>query len=208
MPPGAKTASARRANPQRLAAITASLYGAAALPLFWGSEATRDTVQLTLSVLLAAVLIALTVTDIRHFKLPDSLTFPLGAIGLAAAAYFGGSETFWLHGLAAILGFLGLYAVDRIYLALRGRHGLGLGDAKLFAAAGAWVGLEGLPSILLVASLLGLAAVVVVIAAGAVRSASGRSRGGSPRLTLTTALPFGPFLAAGLWLVWLYGPMI
>ena len=172
----------------------AALYLAAALPALATAPQVNAT-ALALGSALAAALVALSVIDLRRFRLPDRLTLPLAAAGLAAAALAGGLEAALLHGLAAVLGFLVLYGVDRIYLRVRGRHGLGLGDAKLFAAAGAWVGLDGLASVLLAASVLGLAGVAAATLAGRT-------------FTATTALPFGPLLAAGLWLVWLYGPMI
>ena len=85
--------------------------------------------------------------------------------------------------------------MSRITPAIRpGREGLGLGDAKLFAAAGAWVSWEGLPSVLLLA------------AAGALAWHLGAARWGGRRLE-GRELPFGPYLAAALWLVWLHGPV-
>ena len=79
-----------------------------------------------------------------------------------------------------------------LYSRLRGRDGLGLGDAKLFAASGAWLGLEGLPAVLLVAC--GAAIVALLVDGLAIAG-----------LSATTRIPFGPFLAFGTWIVWLYG---
>jgi leader peptidase (prepilin peptidase)/N-methyltransferase len=69
-----------------------------------------------------------------------------------------------------------------------------LGDGKLFAAAGAWVGWQGLPSVLLLAAFAGLAGALV----------QARLAGG---LDPERELPFGLYLAGALWLVWLYGPL-
>ncbi len=70
----------------------------------------------------------------------------------------------------------------------------GLGDVKLFAAAGAWVGWQGLPSVLLIgAAASPVAAFILSWAKGA--------RG------LRQTVPFGPYLALGLWITWLYGPV-
>jgi leader peptidase (prepilin peptidase)/N-methyltransferase len=91
-------------------------------------------------------------------------------------------------------GYLLLWAVAWVYRRLRGRDGLGLGDAKLLAAAGAWVGAGGLPSVLAGAAIAALAAAGGMMLAGR-------------RLDRHTALPFGPFLAAATWLVWLFGPI-
>jgi leader peptidase (prepilin peptidase)/N-methyltransferase len=88
-----------------------------------------------------------------------------------------------------------LAAAAYLYRLLRNREGLGLGDAKLMAAIGAWVGWQQLPSVLLFASLLGLLFAVAM---------SFRGR----RISLSDRLPFGAFLAAGGWLVWLHGPLM
>ncbi len=143
--------------------------------------------------LLGWILLALAVIDARALILPDALTLPLAGCGLAVA--------WWLdpqgaasHAFAAAGGWLGFRLVGWIYSALRHRPGLGAGDAKLMAAAGAWVGWQGLPSVILIAALSALAAVA---AAKVLRRP----------ITAATPVPFGPFLALGVWLTWLYGPI-
>jgi leader peptidase (prepilin peptidase)/N-methyltransferase len=131
--------------------------------------------------------------DWRHKILPDVLTLPLIPLGLAVAGSLEPENLpDPLLGVAA--GFFGLSLVAWIYRRMRGREGLGRGDVKLFAAAGAWVGASGLPSVLAGAALGGLAAASGMMLAGW-------------RLDRQSALPFGPFLAAATWLVWLYGPV-
>jgi prepilin signal peptidase PulO-like enzyme (type II secretory pathway) len=76
---------------------------------------------------------------------------------------------------------------------VRGRVGLGGGDAKLFAAIGAWIGWPGLPSVLLISGFAGLTYAFL------------RGRG---RLRPHDRIPFGPALALGGWIVWLYGPLV
>jgi leader peptidase (prepilin peptidase)/N-methyltransferase len=98
------------------------------------------------------------------------------------------------HALGAVIGFAAFALIAWLYRRLRRREGLGLGDAKLSAAIGAWVSWQGLPTMLLWGSILGLAFAV------------GLSLLGRP-LRLSDRLPFGVFLAAGGWLVWLYGPL-
>jgi len=99
------------------------------------------------------------------------------------------------HALGAALGYLSLRVVASLYRALRGREGLGRGDAKLLAASGAWLGAGALPQVVLGAAVTGL------FAAGCLRLAGIRLHAGS-------ALPFGPFLALATWLVWLFGPFL
>jgi leader peptidase (prepilin peptidase)/N-methyltransferase len=143
--------------------------------------------------LLGWTLLALAATDLDYFTLPDFLTWPLAAAGLAAAwsidrAGFGD------HLAGAMVGLAFIIALHYAYRWLRGRDGIGLGDAKLFGAAGAWVGWIGLPSVMLVAS---LSALVFAVA----RRRSGDGLSGSDRV------PLGAFLGLGLWIVWLYGPL-
>lgn len=145
------------------------------------------------SCLLGWALLALAVTDRREFLLPDALTLPLLLAGLGATAWFD-LAALPAHGLAAAAGWLGFALLAEAYRRLRGREGLGLGDAKLLAAGGAWVGPAGLPGVLLLASLLGLAEVLLrALRTGAAPAATER-------------IAFGAWLALGLWLVWLYGP--
>jgi leader peptidase (prepilin peptidase)/N-methyltransferase len=144
-------------------------------------------------VVLAAFLVTLTLIDLRDYRLPDWLTLPLAGLGIAAAHSLGWQD--WSERtLAAIFGFTALFLVREIYARVRGREGLGLGDAKLLAASGAWTGLAGLPAVMLLACLLALGVVFLLTMAGR-------------RIVATTAIPFGPFIAAGTWLVWLYGPL-
>jgi leader peptidase (prepilin peptidase)/N-methyltransferase len=126
-------------------------------------------------------LTALTAIDIRTYKLPDELTLPLLAVGLLLSA-MGLGPSLISGTFAAIVGYGSLFLIAFCYRRLRGRDGLGLGDAKLLAALGAWTGIDLLPLILLGASLLGLAC------CGANRVIKGE-------LPANDAVPFGPFLS-------------
>jgi len=144
--------------------------------------------------LLGWALLALAWIDADHMILPDALTLPLILAGLAAAWLFD-PDNLTGHAAGAAAGYLLLRLVEILYRRWRGRDGLGQGDAKLFAAAGAWVGWWGLGDVLLIGAVAGIA----VALAGALR-------GGS--LAAHHAIPFGPCLALGTWLVWLYGPVL
>jgi leader peptidase (prepilin peptidase) / N-methyltransferase len=134
-------------------------------------------------------LLTLAWIDARHWVLPDPLTLPLVVAGLLAALLFDRAEL-TIRALGAALGYLALRVLADVYRRLRGRDGLGQGDAKLLAAAGAWVGAGGLPQVILIAALAGLFAAACLRLAGI-------------RLGAFSALPFGPFLALATWLVWL-----
>lgn len=145
------------------------------------------------------VLLTLSAIDMRHYTLPDRLTIPLVFLGLGFnGLYFPESL---IHCIAGALAGYGLFAVIRwLYLRLKSLEALGLGDAKLLSAAGAWLGWQGLPSVILLASGAGLVVGVSMYVIGKTRS-QGES-------LARLKLPFGPFLAAALWLTWLYGPLI
>ena len=136
------------------------------------------------------MLLTLAVCDAMSFRLPDALTLPLVLLGLGGTWCLA-PQTMLDHALAAALGYLSFRGIASLYRRLRGREGLGQGDAKLMAAAGAWLGLAALPNVLLGAALLGLAFAGLQALRGHV--VSHRMR-----------LPFGPCLAISTWLIWLY----
>jgi leader peptidase (prepilin peptidase) / N-methyltransferase len=157
------------------------------------AAATTSGPELWVSCVLGWTLLALALTDLHELLLPDLLTLPLVAAGLLVAALFR-PDDLSAHVVGAVLGAAVVVAIGWTYRRLRGREGIGLGDAKLLAASGAWVSWQGLPSVTLIAALAGLA----VILPGALRQR---------RVLWTARVPFGVFLCLGLWLVWLYGPV-
>jgi leader peptidase (prepilin peptidase)/N-methyltransferase len=134
-------------------------------------------------------LLTLAWIDATTFRLPDVLTLPLIVLGLAEAAWL---EPHALLGrcAGAIFGYGSLWLLANVYLKMRGREGLGLGDAKLLAALGAWLGFVAVPWLAV------FGAVLALLWAGAMWL-----RG--TKLTATSRLPFGPFLAAAAWGLWL-----
>ncbi|MBL29489.1 MAG: prepilin peptidase [Rhodospirillaceae bacterium] len=145
------------------------------------------------SALLGWTLLALAEIDRRHFWLPDRLVLPLIAFGLVVRGWQG-SEPLITGSIGAAAGYLSLSLIDWTYRRLRGRPGLGQGDAKLFAAAGAWSGWAGLPEILLIGAFASILLAFLRTGGRGVPSAD-------------TAVPFGPGLAVGTWLVWSFGPV-
>lgn len=133
-----------------------------------------------------AALLVLTVLDLCYFWLPDVITLPGLALGLAAAAGFP-QLNFPMALLGAIVGGGFFQAVRWLYDKVsQGAHqGVGGGDVKLMAFIGAVLGVKALPWVLLSGGALGgLAGLVMVL------------RGGHSR---RAPIPYGPFLAAGAW---------
>lgn len=128
-------------------------------------------------------LIALAAIDAETGYLPEAITLPAIALGLAANA-FGLFASPLAAFIGAAAGYAAFAAISLAYRTLRGREGLGLGDAALFAAIGAWAGWPALAPTAFVAALLGL---------GGAGLAATRTR---RPLDGMTPIAFGPALAA------------
>ena len=147
--------------------------------------------QAWLDCLLGWPLLALAWIDLRHWILPDLLTLPLLVVGLVVAAAFY-PEDLADCAIAAVLGYAALWLAAALYRRLRHREGLGQGDAKLLAAGGAWLGTAALPQIVVIGALAALVTAAAMRISGV-------------ELRAQSALPFGPFLAAAIWALWLWG---
>jgi leader peptidase (prepilin peptidase)/N-methyltransferase len=159
----------------------------------------------------AALLVVLTITDLRERILPDKVNF----FGLGAGLLFSlftkplDGTAMWIANrwfdfpppqpvlslvdaiLGAVVGTGLLWVVAEGYLRLRGREGMGFGDVKMMAAVGAFLGLKRTLLTVLVGSLLGSVIGVILIAV------SKKDR--------NYELPFGTFLGAGALLVLFFG---
>jgi leader peptidase (prepilin peptidase) / N-methyltransferase len=123
--------------------------------------------------------------DIDCGIIPDWLNLAIAGLGLSKAMIVGGPAA----GLEAAYQGVAIGAVfcllRRLYFAVRKIQGLGFGDVKFLAAAGIWVGVAGIPMLVMVAALTALACAGVLQLAGR-------------QLTGQTSISFGPFLAIGL----------
>lgn len=138
--------------------------------------------------------LAIALVDQRKFIIPDALSLPAIPLGLVAALSVFPED--WRgvlqnHLAAAAIAAGVFYVVRLAYRHLRGIEGLGLGDVKLAAAAGAWLGIEPLPVTLLVATGAALAAVLLQAL-----------RPREEKMTPQTPVPFGSFLAPSIMIVW------
>ncbi|MBV8799961.1 MAG: prepilin peptidase [Alphaproteobacteria bacterium] len=157
----------------------------------WAALVLPPDYRLAATSLLSWMLLVLAVTDFTVLRLPNLFTLTAAGAGLLLS--------FWLpdraplaHLVGAAAGFLVLFAIARAYWRIRGREGLGLGDAKLAAAAGAWLGWQALPYVVLIAC------AAAFIWVGVMAALQGKE-------ALTRELPFGVPLCLAFWLVWLYG---
>ena len=159
----------------------------------------------------AALMVVLTITDLRERLLPDKVNFTGLGIGLALSfftrpvdgtARWLANRLFDFPPAAPVLSFadalLGaaagsglLWLVAEGYFRLRGREGMGLGDVKMMAMAGTFLGLKRTLLTILAGSLLGSVLGMLLIAVGN----KGRDY----------ELPFGTFLGVGALLVVFFG---
>ena len=126
-------------------------------------------------------LIVLFAIDLEHHLLPNVITLPGIAIGFAFSLF---TEPGWASSLIGILAGGGvLYLIAVAYFWIRHEEGLGMGDPKMLAMIGAFLGWKLTLLTLMLGSLSGSVIGVALIAAG--------------RGTMKYALPFGCFLAVG-----------
>ena len=138
--------------------------------------------------ILILLLIPIVVIDLRERRIPNALNAGLAVAGLGFQAVTATSYVALPRALAAgaaiIVLFLGLIGLMRI---LKRPGTLGLGDIKFLAAAGIWVGFVGSTIVFVAASLLAVGYTLI--------------RGRWRTIDLRAAIPFGPFLAVSLALV-------
>jgi leader peptidase (prepilin peptidase)/N-methyltransferase len=135
-------------------------------------------------------LIALTFIDADTTLLPDDITLPLLWLGLGVNV-FGAFAPLKDAVIGAIAGYLALWTVYWLFKFATGKEGMGYGDFKLLAALGAWMGWKALLPVVLLSSVVGAIVGIVLI----VLARRGRE----------IPIPFGPYLAAAGWIVFLVG---
>ena len=143
---------------------------------------------------LALLMALITLTDLKHFIIPDVLSFPAVPLGAVANIMVFHADD-WMGGLtesilgAAIAGG-SFYLLRALWFRLRGFEGLGLGDVKLAAVAGAWLGPALLAPACLAAALAGLGGVALL----ALRPGE--------KVGLRDEIPFGIFIAPVIFGFW------
>lgn len=135
-------------------------------------------------------LLVMCMIDLTEKILPDVLTFSLLWLGLI----FNTSQMFATSRDAifgAVIGYLSFWIIASGYKFIAKKDGLGIGDCKLLAALGAWLGWQMLPFIVLFASLVGILISLFLIL--------------GKRIQRDTPIPFGPFLAVSGWIAFVWG---
>lgn len=139
----------------------------------------------------SSLLLICSVIDLEHQIIPDVISLPMIAVSPLVA---------WLHPeldlKSSLIGvFLGggiFYAIAWIYVLIRKEYGLGLGDVKLLAAIGGWLGYQSILTTIFWASILGAVVGVICMIVSGTRD-------------LKLKLPFGPFLSFAAIMFHLFG---
>jgi leader peptidase (prepilin peptidase)/N-methyltransferase len=140
------------------------------------------------------------VIDIDHQIIPDSISLPFVWLGLLLSLFhpMPGSEVLFVDPKTAIVGalagYLSLWSIYQLFRLMTGKEGMGYGDFKLLAVLGAWLGWQMLPLIILLSAVVGAAVGITMIIV--------------QRHDRNIPIPFGPYLAAAGWIAMLYGEQI
>jgi len=179
----------RRVAP-RLREIAVHLASAALFAFLWTRYSDRGAIQIALVSFYSLILLLVTVTDLEHRLIPDHAILPAMVIAaLAAPLSFGDRWPFAL--LGGVLAFLFFLIAARLGERALGSGALGDGDVKLAAFAGL---ISGFPQILvglIVGLLLGGAISLVLLI--------------TRRVTLRTAIPYGPYIVIGAFYAMVWG---
>ena len=133
------------------------------------------------------------VVDIYFFVIPDTVSVGLFPLGLIVTGFVN-PDALLLHFATGIVVAVIFLSMNRYYQVYRGRSGFGMGDTKLLASAGTWIGPLAFPSVVLIGCLSGITSILI---RRLVRSNRAFRR----------PLAFGPHISLGLWAVWNFGPI-
>jgi len=145
----------------------------------------------TISTLLLMVLIIFFVIiffiDLDHYIIPNELTFPLMLIGFVKSFDPNINLNLFPNYLDSLiggaLGYILIWGLITLYLKIRNKEGMGLGDAKLLSAIGFWFGWYSIPYVIFLSSLSAL----IIALPGLINKSK----------TMSSQIPFGPYLIFG-----------
>ena len=145
-----------------------------------------------LLIILALLFIIIFFIDLKHFIIPNTLTFPLMILGFIKSFIPNLDEIFPNYIDSLIGGLFGygiIWSIIFFYKQVRKKDGMGLGDAKLFAVIGFWFGWISIPFVIFLSSIIALLSVIPDLIKNSKK--------------MTTQIPFGPYIIIGT-LVYLF----
>ena len=123
--------------------------------------------------------------DLKHFIIPDVITFPLMALGFIKSFIPNLDPLFPYYVLSLIGGVFGygiIWGIIFFYKQVKKKEGMGLGDAKLLSVIGFWFGLDAVPFIIFLSSTIAL----ISVAPDLIKKSK----------KMSTQIPFGPYIIA------------
>ena len=140
-----------------------------------------------LLIILSIFFIIIFFIDLKHFIIPNELTFPLMFIGFAKSFEPNLNQTIFPNYINSLIGgvfgYLIIWLIIFFYKKVRNKEGMGLGDAKLMAVVGFWFGWVSIPFTIFISSFVALFFTVP--------SLLKKTR------DMTTQIPFGPYIIIG-----------
>ena len=125
--------------------------------------------------------------DLKHFIIPNVLTFPLMIIGFLKSFDPNLNQTIFPNYINSLIGGLFgysiIWSIIFFYKKIRKKEGMGLGDAKLMAVIGFWFGWVSIPFTIFISSVVALILVIP--------SLINQSR------KMSSEIPFGPYIIIG-----------
>ena len=125
--------------------------------------------------------------DLKHFIIPNELTFPLMIIGFIKSFDPNLNQTIFPNYINSLIGgvfgYLIIWLIIFFYKKVRKKEGMGLGDAKLMAVIGFWFGWVSIPFVIFISSVVALILVIP--------SLINQSR------KMSSEIPFGPYIIIG-----------
>ena len=141
-----------------------------------------------LLIILSVFFVIIFFIDLKHFIIPNSLTFPLMFIGFIKS-FDPNLDNFlfpnYINSLiGGVIGYLIIWLIIFVYKKIRNKEGMGLGDAKLLSAIGFWFGWVSIPFVLFLSSIIALGF--------SLPSLVNKSK------NLSSQIPFGPYIVLGI----------
>ena len=151
-----------------------------------------------LLMILSVFFIIIFFIDLKHYIIPNELTFPLMIIGFIKSFDPNLNQDLFPNYvnslIGGVIGYFFIWIIIFLYKKIRNKEGMGLGDAKLLSAIGFWFGWASIPIVIFFSSLIALASVLP--------SLINKTR------NLSAEIPFGPFLIIGCVIFIVFGNVI
>jgi len=145
------------------------------------------TITTLLLIILSVFFIIIFFIDLKHFIIPNELTFPLMLIGFVKSFEPNLNQTIFPNYINSLIGgvfgYLIIWLIILFYRKVRNKEGMGLGDAKLMAVVGFWFGWVSIPFTIFISSFIALFFAIPSLI--------------KKNKSMTTQIPFGPYIIIG-----------